>query len=127
MKYLRKILKGVSLTAAMFVFQACYGTLQDEGYWQNVAFRVVSSDDGQPIPNVDIMYQYQRGGDYHDQDWLEFGKTDSLGFNSGILEDCGVPTMFRFKDANSTYDVKDTVLTRLYDVDTVDIVLSKQD
>ena len=126
MKYLRKILKGVSLTAALFVFQACYGTPQDEIYYQSVAFRVVSSDDGQPIPNVDIMYQYQNGGGYRG-DWLEFGKTDSLGFNGSALEDIGVPTMFRFKDEDSAYVVKDTVLTRLYDVDTLDIVLSKRD
>ena len=125
MKYLRKILKGVSLTAALFVFQACYGTPQDEVYFQNVAFRVVSSDDGQPIPNVDIMYQYQNGTGFNDVDWFEFGKTDSQGLNIGSLEDCGVPTMFRFKDANSAYVVKDTVLTRLYEADTVDIVLSK--
>ena len=26
MKWIRNILKGVSLTAALFVFQACYGT-----------------------------------------------------------------------------------------------------
>ena len=26
MKWLRNILKGLSLTAALFVFQACYGT-----------------------------------------------------------------------------------------------------
>jgi hypothetical protein len=125
MKYLRKILKGVSLTAALFVFQACYGTPQDEVYFQNVAFRVVSSDDGQPIPNVDIMYQYLNGTGFNDVDWFEFGKTDSQGLNIGSLEDRGFPTMFRFKDANSAYVVKDTVLTRLYEADTVDIVLSK--
>jgi hypothetical protein len=28
MKWLRNILKGVSLTAALFVFQACYGSPQ---------------------------------------------------------------------------------------------------
>ena len=28
MKWLRNILKGVSLTAALFVFQACYGAPQ---------------------------------------------------------------------------------------------------
>ncbi|MBR1570175.1 MAG: hypothetical protein IJ651_10035 [Bacteroidales bacterium] len=26
MKWIRNILKGISLTAALFVFQACYGT-----------------------------------------------------------------------------------------------------
>ncbi len=28
MKWIRRILKGLSLTAALFVFQACYGTPQ---------------------------------------------------------------------------------------------------
>ena len=34
MKIIRKILKGLSLTAALFVFQACYGTPQagNSGY-----------------------------------------------------------------------------------------------
>ena len=30
MKLLRKLFKGISLTAAMFVFQACYGTGEDQ-------------------------------------------------------------------------------------------------
>ena len=32
MKWLRNLLKGMSLTAALFVFQACYGTPAGAGY-----------------------------------------------------------------------------------------------
>ena len=47
MKILRKILKGISLTAALFVFQACYGTpqaSQSAGEGEAVEESVVEED-----------------------------------------------------------------------------------
>lgn len=41
MKWLRNILKGVSLTAALFVFQACYGAPQVPEYQEEQEQAVV--------------------------------------------------------------------------------------
>jgi len=52
MKWLHKLLKGMSLTAALFVFQACYGT--PAGYpdaWEETAGTVAEApvSDGQDL------------------------------------------------------------------------------
>ena len=46
MRLLRKILGGISLTAAMFVFQACYGTEPYCEQWGEYIFHVVDDKDG---------------------------------------------------------------------------------
>ena len=53
MNWIRKALKGISLTAALFVFQACYGTMQDY-YEAKVTFHVVDDNTGEPLQGVDI-------------------------------------------------------------------------
>ena len=45
MKWLRNILKGVSLTAALFVFQACYGAPQVPEYQEEQEEAVVQTPD----------------------------------------------------------------------------------
>ena len=124
MKYLRNILKGISLTAAMFVFQACYGTPQDDYRPYSVSFHVVG-DEGEPIPNVDIQVQPQSGLDDVEYDWDLLRSTDSAGMGRCYVEDLGLPNKFRFSDRDSVYAVKDTVITQLTDNDTIDIVLHK--
>ena len=57
MKLLRKILKGISLTSVLFVFQACYGT-EPALSMEEVMFKVVSAEDvkrGKPYPDI---YEY---------------------------------------------------------------------
>lgn len=52
MKFLRKIFKGISLTAVLFVFQACYGTPQVptgmENLEDSVVGETVTSDEVAP-------------------------------------------------------------------------------
>lgn len=127
MNWFRNILKGVSLTAAMFVFQACYGTAHDDfAYSDPIAFRVVS-DDGQPLPNVGIEVRPCEADSYSDYDWEYFGTTDSMGQQCGRCRDLGMPNEFRFIDKNFAYAIADTVITNFSDGDTFDIVLSKID
>jgi len=126
MKWIRNALKGVSLTAAMFVFQACYGTMQDEfAYTEPVSFRVIS-DDGQPIPDVAIEVQPQESLGESTYDWEYLGSTDSMGLNCCRFRDFGMPNKFRFTDRDSVYAVKDTVINNYAGNDTIEIVLSKQ-
>ena len=55
MKWLRKLLKGMSLTAALFVFQACYGTpagYPDDFFDENVV-EAVSDTDASLLPDAE--------------------------------------------------------------------------
>ena len=125
MKHLRKLLKGISLTAAMFVFQACYGT----GEWYgetNMTFHVVSAEDGNPMPNVKIRSQLQTGDTTYD--WHLLGYTNDEGIAQVWVNYDGrweSRTLFRFVADDPTYAIKDTLITGAHS--TVDIVLSKAD
>lgn len=50
----RKILGGLSLTSALFVFQACYGSLQDFGIDFLVEGKVKSKISGLPIKGIKV-------------------------------------------------------------------------
>ena len=107
MKWLHNILKGISLTGALFVFQACYGSPQ-EPMWDmqdaEMSFSVVSHVTGEPLEGIQVS-----------QDNRALGKTDADG-------KCKVQFSYRtnyrgpylrFEDGNELYAVKDTVLDDL--------------
>ena len=117
MKLLRKILGGISLTAAMFVFQACYGT---DYYCPSVEynFRVVDLK-GTPIPDIKVSSQWQSNSDY-EYNWIDNCSTDSAGIAHFWMEDCeGLDIKFRFSDDDSVYAVYDTIINRNTAADTV--------
>lgn len=121
MKLIRKILKGVSLTAAMFVFQACYGTM-DDYYQTKVTFHVVDKDSGEPLEGVRIWEQSLNTSDSSDignaryiADYTDENGMATIWANDGIER-------FTFIDKDSIYIPFDTIFNPL-DVDTVDIVL----
>ena len=122
MRLLRKILGGISLTAAMFVFQACYGT---EPYCptEEYTFRVVEAKDGTPIPNIQVSSQWQSNSDY-EYPWDTMGTTDSAGMAYCYVRNCeGLDMKFRFSDENAVYAVQDTIINEWSD--TIDIVLHR--
>ena len=53
-KWMRTLVGGLSVSAALFVFQACYGSPQDFELDTFVNGKVVSSADGQPISGIKI-------------------------------------------------------------------------
>ena len=125
MKVLRNLLKGVSLTAAMFVFQACYGS--EEWYSDtNMNFHVVSAEDGSPMSHVKIRSQLQVGDTA--QDWYLLGYTNDEG-NASVWVSPNYSgnsqTLFRFVADDPAYAVKDTIINGYRN--TVEIVLSKAD
>ena len=125
MKLLRKLFGGISLTAAMFVFQACYGTGPEFEY-RTIDIRVIEAESGNPIPNIKVMSQWQSNSNNCIYDWDNWGCTDSAGTISADLADYGLQIKFRFSDDDSVYAVKDTVFNSI-NFNTLDIVLSKQD
>ena len=66
MKWLHDILKGASLTGALFVFQACYGSPQIE-YLEGGApmrFSLVSARTGEPLEGIGIAAKPLKEGIY---------------------------------------------------------------
>lgn len=117
MKLLRKILASIPLTAAMFVFQACYGTPQWAEDGDNVFFHV-TDEEGAPLADICIQAEI-------DQTPFQIGYTDSLGEVSTWMPE-GSMCNFKFSDQDSAYAITDTSLTIQADNSIIDIVLSKQ-
>ena len=115
-------MKGISLTSAMFVFQACYGSMQDH-YDTMVTFHVVSEETGEPLSDVGISYQL-----VDMDDTAEIGidltaeYTDSDGY-ANVWATEGMKR-YTFVDKDSAYVPFDTVINPA-DFDTIDIVLKK--
>lgn len=130
MKWIRRILKGISFTAVLFVFQACYGPMEEyrEGPLGGVTLRVTDGDNGQPLPDIIVESRWQDNQDEGDINWMtswyEQGQTDSTGTISLEMQDMGSLLKLRFSDKDSVYTVKDTIISNL-DYDTVDIVLTR--
>lgn len=126
MKLIRKILQGVSLTAAMFVFQACYGTTQDDMPIGDACIHVVSADNGLPLENVKV---------YVDPAWLSWSYTNDDLYLVGRTDQFGIlwtrcrfdmhTAQFRFVAEDSLYAVKDTVIQHISSGDTIQIALNK--
>ena len=114
-------MKGVSLTAAMFVFQACYGSMRDY-YDVQVTFRVVAEDTGLPIDGVDIMYC----------DAAEDTSFNEFQLSSGITDEEGMATVwategrkhFFFVDKDSLYSTD--AFVDPVGGDTIDIILQRR-
>lgn len=52
--WIRKLIGGLSLTSALFVFQACYGTPQDFGLDLFIEGQVKSKTSGLPIEGIKV-------------------------------------------------------------------------
>ena len=120
MRWLHNILKGASLTTALFIFQACYGTPS----WMNdlnVELQVVSAEDGSPIDDVEI---YSRIDADDELIWNLCGYTDEKGsLSTMIITHDGIDPQFRISDPAGRYAAKDTVVSNLGD--TIVIALGK--
>lgn len=110
MKWLHNLLKGFSLTAALFIFQACYGSpewLHDN----NLRFKVIAADTGDPLEGVRISSRVQAA---ENLDWIPVGETGTNGetfVHFGTMD--GAKPQFRFEAQENEYRVKDTVLMDL--------------
>lgn len=125
MKWIRNFLKGASLTTALFIFQACYGTYEgpyvDDFF--NISFKVVSDEDGAPLKDVEVSLRSAIG----DADgWYSFGLTDQDGCitpDAGFYSD-STPE-FRFLDTKDVFETKDTTFRQVRP-DLIEIKLKKK-
>jgi len=114
--WIRKIVGGLSLTSAMFVFQACYGTPQDLGLDLLIEGQVKSKTSGLPIKGIKVLVA----------DNMQYEITDEEGRFSFYTETLEELTL-QFQDVdsiqNGLYLNKDTVLTQLSERVYLDVVL----
>lgn len=121
MKWLHNLLRGISLTGALFVFQACYGTPQDpfdERGTADLTFSVISAETGVPLPGIHILVRQSE----RMKDWLEYGMTgeDGRAMLHIPYERNAKGPFVRFQDQNGQLATKDTVF---YDLQPREIVI----
>lgn len=120
MNWIRKALKGLSLTSAMFVFQACYGTGPDY-MCQETTFHVVADDTGNPLEGMEVFV-----GSREDVDTNDVVTTDADGYVSiGVCSDYGSVVGFSIFDKDSVYNPVDTLIN-INEADTVEIRMTKK-
>ena len=117
MKWLHNLLKGASLSGALFVFQACYGIPQGPMYEHGEApmnFTLVSHETGLPVEGVRILVN-------------EDGSLHLLG-ESNAEGRCHVEIPYvrnekgpflTFEDPQGFYQPKDTTLADLRERDII--------
>lgn len=117
--WIRKIVGGLSLTSAMFIFQACYGTPQDFGHDLLVEGQVKSKTSGLPIKGIKVSVA----------DNMQYEITNKEGkfsFYTEMLEGLTLQIQDIDSSQNGQYADKDTVLTELSEKVYLDIVLEEK-
>lgn len=102
----RKLLGGLSLTSALFIFQACYGTPQDMGLDVFIEGQVNSKKTGLPVKGIKVSVT----------DKMQFEYTNAEGKFSLYTETANSYKL-KFEDIDSNlnglFDGKDTLLTKI--------------
>jgi putative lipoprotein (rSAM/lipoprotein system) len=115
----RKLLGGLSLTSALFIFQACYGTPHDMGLDIFIEGRVTSQKTNLPVKGIRVSVE----------DKLQYEFTDTDGKFSLYTE---AADSYKIKcediDAaqNGSFYEKDTFLTSVVDKVYLNIALQEK-
>ena len=114
MKWLHNLLKGASLTTALFIFQACYGVPQPALYREEglapMSFSLVSRDTGEPLKGILI-----KGSGISPDYYSDLGVTGEDGrcsVNIPYNRNMEGPFL-RFEDPEGRMAAKDTALADL--------------
>ncbi|MCQ2274582.1 MAG: hypothetical protein MJZ86_07305 [Bacteroidales bacterium] len=123
-KIVRRFLQGCSLTAAMFVFQACYGTNDDYYYPEDCLIFRILDENNNAIDGITLKSLWETDQDY--SVWAYHGNSDTDGIiNAYVSHDEFSATKFQFSDDRNRFEVLDTTFSSLPEMDTIDIVLKK--
>jgi putative lipoprotein (rSAM/lipoprotein system) len=102
----RKLLGGLSITSALFIFQACYGTPQDIGLDIFIQGKVISQKTSLPVKGIRVSVE----------DKLQYIVTDTDGKFSFYTE-TAPNYKIKFEDIdtseNGNFIGKDTVLNSI--------------
>ena len=117
MKWLHNLLKGFSLTGALFVFQACYGTPcvppYQDGEYTPMSFSVVSHKTGEPLKGIKIL-SYPAPNYYFKEQVGVTGEDGRCRVDLYYLRDIE-RAFITFEDPQVKYEAKDTSLVDLRD------------
>jgi putative lipoprotein (rSAM/lipoprotein system) len=102
----RKLIGGLSLTSALFIFQACYGTPQDMGFDILIEGKVRSRTTGIPVKGIKVSME----------DRIQYELTNDEGNFSFYTEAAG-SYKIKFEDIdllqNGNFENRDTTLTNI--------------
>ena len=120
MKWLHNLLKGISLTTALFIFQACYGSKQnpmtEERGAAPMSFCVRSASTGVPVAGVRVMGGMNEIAGVYYEDLGVTGPDGRCKVNIPYIRNIKGPWL-RFEDPTGAFAVKDTVLFDLRERD----------
>jgi putative lipoprotein (rSAM/lipoprotein system) len=115
----RKLLGGLSLTSALFIFQACYGTPHDFGLDIFIEGQVKSETTGNPIKGIKVSVADKMQYEYTNEE----GK---FSFYTEIADSYKI----KFEDIdtiqNGVFVNRDTLLTSINKRVYLDIVLEEK-
>jgi len=104
--FMRKLVGGLSLSTAAFIFQACYGPPQDFGADVLIEGLVKSKKTGEPIKGIKVSVADNPQYQLTDED-------GSFSFYTEIADTCKIMFADIDSDQNGAFVNKDTILTNL--------------
>ena len=113
-KILHNLLKGASLTTALFIFQACYGVpmppMYEDGGVAPMSFSLVSGKTGEPLVGIQVKAKADaRWSDYQERVTGEDGRCSvSIPYNRNMEG-----PFLHFEDPEGRVAAKDTTLADL--------------
>ena len=126
-KWLHNLLKGASLTTALFIFQACYGVPQPalyEDYGEAaMSFSLMSKSTGEPLEGIVISGSERSNGHY--QELGVTGPDGRCSVNIPYIRNAHGPFL-EFEDPAGNYMPKDTSLADLREREIVIRMTPKQ-
>jgi hypothetical protein len=102
-KLIRKILGGLSLTTAAFIFQACYGSMQDFGIDVHISGTVKSYKTGLPVKGIKVSVA-------NNPQYLFTGENGSFSLYTESASECKLLFEDTDADINGIFAAKDTTL-----------------
>ena len=115
----RKLLGGLSLTSALFIFQACYGTPQDMGLDVFIEGQVKSKITGVPIKGIKVSIAEKMQYQYTNEEGKFSLYTEVADSYKITFEDIDALQ-------NGIFNNRDTILTTINDKVYLDIVLEEK-
>jgi CarboxypepD_reg-like domain len=102
----RKLLGGLSLTSALFIFQACYGTPQDMGLDVLIEGQVKSEKTSLPVKGIKVSVADKMQLEYTNEDGKFSLYTETAGSYKIKFEDID-------SNQNGLFVGRDTLLTNI--------------